>query len=56
MADVGLCQSIELLHLLHGIIVLIRKEVGTTELIKVALRVVGVSVLTLSWNLVAMGV
>ena len=52
VADVGLSQSIELLHLFNGIIVLVLQQVSSAEFVKVALGVVGVSVLTLAWYLV----
>ena len=54
VADVSLSQSLKLLHLFNGIIVLVLQQICTTKFIKMALGVKGVSVLTFAWYLMTM--
>ena len=56
MADVGTCQTIQLLHLFGGIIVVIAHEVSPAQFFKMLLGIIGTTILTLCRYLIAIGV
>ena len=56
MADVGTCQTIQLLHLFGGIIVVIVHEVSPAQFFKMLLGIIGTSVFSLGGYLMAVGV
>ena len=56
MADVGTCQTIQLLHLFGGIIVVIVHEVSPAQFFKMLLGVIGTTILTFGRYLMAVGV
>ena len=56
MADVGTCQTIQLLYLLCGIIAVIVHEVSPAQFFKMLLGIIGTTILTLCRYLIAVGV
>lgn len=56
MADIGTCQTIQLLHLFGGIIVVIAHEVSPAQFFKMFLGIIGTSVFSLGRYLMAVGV
>ena len=56
MADVGTCQTIQLLHLFGGIIVVIAHEVSPAQFFKMLLGIIGTSVFSLGRYLMAVSV
>src|SRR5574344_1538742 len=56
MADVGTCQTIQLLHLFCGIIAVIAHEVSPAKFFKMFLGIIGTTILTFSGYLMAVGV
>ena len=56
MADVGTCQTIQLLYLLCGLIAVIVHEVSPAQFFKMLLGIIGTTILTLCRYLIAVGV
>ena len=56
MADIGTCQTIQLLHLFGGIIVVIVHEVSPAQFFKMFLGVISTTILTFGRYLMAVGV
>ena len=56
MANIGRGESINLLYLFYGIVVFIIDKVGSTEFRQMGLGVIGTSIFSFGWNLMAIGV
>ena len=56
MADIRFRQTVELLHVIDGAVVIAPGEVGTEQFIEMLLRVVRLSVFPLRRNVAAVGV
>ena len=56
LADIGTCQTIQLLHLLCGIIAVIVHDVSPAQFFKMLLGIIGATILTFGRYLVTIGV
>ena len=56
MADIGTCQTIQLLHLFCGIIAIIAHEGSSAKVLKMFLGIIGATILTFGGYLMAVGV
>ena len=56
MANIGRGESINLLYLFYGIVVFIAHKVGSAEFRQMGLGVIGTSIFSFGWNLMAIGV
>jgi len=56
MANIGRGESINLLYLFYGIVVFIAHKVGSAKFRQMGLGVIGTSIFSFGWNLMAIGV
>lgn len=56
LADVGTCQTLQLLHLFCGIIAIIAHEVSPAKFFKMFLGIIGTTILTFGGYLMTVGV